>query len=54
MEEARRLQIMRLYLWTPSADGLYAKLGWASLERLDYCGYKISIMHKELCAQFSA
>jgi GNAT superfamily N-acetyltransferase len=48
MEEARRLNILRLYLWTPSAEGLYAKLGWVSLERLDYCGYKISIMQKEL------
>jgi GNAT superfamily N-acetyltransferase len=48
LEEARRLQIMRLYLWTPSAAGLYAKLGWVSLERLNYCGYKISIMQKKL------
>jgi GNAT superfamily N-acetyltransferase len=47
-EEACRLKIMRLCLWTPSAEGLYAKLGWVSLERLDYCGYKISIMEKRL------
>jgi GNAT superfamily N-acetyltransferase len=48
LEEARRLKIARLYLWTPSAEGLYAKLGWVNLEKLDYCGYQISIMQKTL------
>lgn len=48
LEEARRLQIRQLYLWTPSASGLYIKLGWATIERLDYCGYKISIMQRSL------
>ena len=48
LQEARRLKIPSLYLWTPSAEGLYAKLGWESLEKLDYCGYKITIMQRGL------
>jgi GNAT superfamily N-acetyltransferase len=47
--EARRLDIHRLYLWTPTAAELYAKFGWVNLEKLDYCGYRISIMKNELC-----
>jgi GNAT superfamily N-acetyltransferase len=51
VHEAERLQIDHLYLWTPSAESLYAKLGWKSLERFDYCGYEISVMHRELCSK---
>ena len=48
VEEARRLGIARLYLWTPSAESLYAKLGWATIERLSYCGYQIALMQRDL------
>ena len=48
VEEARRLQLPRLYLWTNSAAGLYAKLGWEEIEKLEYCGYSITVMVREL------
>jgi len=44
LDEARRLHLTALYLWTPSAESLYAKLGWNTIERLDYCGYSVSLM----------
>ena len=48
LAEACRLKIRGLYLWTPSAEGLYAKHGWMTIEKLDYCGFHISIMHRNL------
>ncbi|HME88572.1 MAG TPA: GNAT family N-acetyltransferase [Chthoniobacterales bacterium] len=44
LQEARRLDLSVLYLWTPSAESLYAKLGWKTVVKLDYCGYSISVM----------
>jgi GNAT superfamily N-acetyltransferase len=46
-EEARRLNVPRLFLWTASAEGLYLKLGWRAIERTDYCGQRIVIMQKD-------
>ena len=43
-EEARRLNISRLYLWTPSAERLYAKLGWQVVERTQYFGKDAVVM----------
>jgi GNAT superfamily N-acetyltransferase len=50
IEEAHRLQLSELYLWTPSAKSLYERLGWSELERLKYCGYEISVMKREISA----
>jgi GNAT superfamily N-acetyltransferase len=47
VEEAARLRIPRLFLWTSSAEGLYRKLGWSAIERTDYCGQRIVIMRKD-------
>jgi GNAT superfamily N-acetyltransferase len=44
VEEAARLKIPNLFLWTSSAEGLYLKLGWRPVERTDYCGKSIVIM----------
>jgi GNAT superfamily N-acetyltransferase len=44
IQEARRLSVPRLYLWTTSAESLYAKHGWATIERSKYCGHEISLM----------
>ena len=49
IQEARRLRITQLYLWTPSAVGLYAKFGWIGHETLSYCGFQITVMKKQLC-----
>jgi GNAT superfamily N-acetyltransferase len=43
-EEARRLNISRLYLWTHSAEGLYHKLGWQVVERTNYFGKEAVVM----------
>jgi N-acetylglutamate synthase-like GNAT family acetyltransferase len=51
IKEARRLSVKRLYLWTSSAEVLYANLGWVSLERFDYCGQIISVMQREIRSQ---
>jgi len=48
VEEARRLKLATLYLWTSSAEGLYRKLGWQPVEGLDYCGKHIVVMRSDL------
>ncbi len=48
VEEARRLRLSRLYLWTPSAESLYARHGWSLLERVAYHHYTISVMDRQL------
>ena len=39
------------YLWTSSAEVLYANLGRVRLERFDYYGQKISVMQREIRSQ---
>jgi N-acetylglutamate synthase-like GNAT family acetyltransferase len=48
LDEARRLDLSILYLWTLSAESLYARLGWKTVEQLDYCDYSISLMQLTL------
>ena len=43
-DEARRLNVERLYLWTHSAEGLYYKLGWQVVERTNYFGKDAVVM----------
>jgi GNAT superfamily N-acetyltransferase len=50
-EEARRLKVPRLYLWTHSAEGLYRKLGWQVVERSDYFGKEAVVMEIDLGGQ---
>jgi GNAT superfamily N-acetyltransferase len=47
-EEARRLNVPRLYLWTYSAEGLYQKLGWQVVERTNYFGKEAVVMQIDL------
>jgi predicted N-acetyltransferase YhbS len=44
VEEARRLGLPALHLWTASSERLYAGLGWHVVERLEYHGKKIVVM----------
>lgn len=44
LETANRLEINNLYLYTHSASGLYAKLGWIELEKCQYQGREVIIM----------
>ena len=48
VEEARRLNLERLFLWTASAESLYLKLGWQPVERTEYCGKSIVIMQLDV------
>jgi len=47
-EEARRLVVPQLYLWTHSAEGLYDKLGWQVVERTNYFGKEAVVMQIDL------
>lgn len=47
-EEARRLEVRRMYLFTPDAMELYRKLGWKDVEQCSYMGEAVTIMTKEL------
>ena len=48
VDEARRLNLRGLFLWTSSAEGLYLKLGWQAIERTEYCGKSIVIMKMDV------
>lgn len=48
LAEAPELGLTELYLWTPSAESLYARHGWKVFERLSYHGLQICIMHCHL------
>ena len=44
LAKARELGVARLYLFTPDRERLYARLGFAVLERTDYRGEAVVIM----------
>ena len=46
--EARRLGLTELYLWTPASERLYARHGWAVVERTRHHDLQICIMHRRL------
>ena len=48
IEEARALGIRRLYLYTPSVEQFYVRLGWVSCERTSYRGAWVVMMTKEV------
>ncbi len=48
-EEARRLNVPRLYLWTHTAERLYDKLGWQVVERTTYFDKEAVLMQIDLC-----
>ena len=50
-EEARRLNISRLYLWTHTAERLYHNLGWQVVERTKYFDKEAVVMRIDLCGQ---
>jgi GNAT superfamily N-acetyltransferase len=52
-EEADRLCVRQLYLWTHAAEGLYHKLGWQVVERTKYFGHAAVVMKIDLAAHVS-
>jgi GNAT superfamily N-acetyltransferase len=47
-EEAQRLRIGKLYLFTPDRMRFYSQQGWKELERTNYRGREVTIMYKGL------
>lgn len=47
-QHARDMGCARLYLYTITAEGLYAKLGWTALEHFDWHGEKFVLMAREV------
>ena len=47
-QEATALGIRKLYLYTPSAEVFYLKMGWLTREATEYHGTKVTIMEKEM------
>ena len=47
-QEASAAGFSTLYLYTPSTAAMYARLGWALLERREYLGADVSVMSKQL------
>ncbi len=46
--EARRLGVEDLYLYTTYSESLYARLGWITIERVEYHGRSVAIMRRTL------
>jgi N-acetylglutamate synthase-like GNAT family acetyltransferase len=44
IEEARELEVKRLYLYTPDQEKFYTRLDWSLLERTNYAGKPAVIM----------
>lgn len=45
---AQRLQIDRLYLFTPDQEHFYARLGWSVVERVEYWNQIVVVMDKAI------
>lgn len=50
-EEAAALGVRRLYLYTPSVEAFYSRLGWQLVECCEYKGISVSIMEKTVHVQ---
>jgi len=48
VREACILNVPRLYLYTPSTEQFYVRLGWQSFDRTRYRGVKVVMMSKEM------
>ena len=44
IEEARALGVHRLHLYTPDKEGFYARLGWRTLEHVEYRDHHVAVM----------
>ncbi len=45
---ARLLGVKRLYLYTPSAEQMYSRLGWSTVERTSYRGADVVVMSYDI------
>lgn len=44
--EARRRDVSTLYLFTPNKQRMYARLGWTTIEEVEYRGEQVTVMTK--------
>ena len=47
VDEAVRLKLSSLYLWTENLQAMYLQLGWRVLERRQHHGHDITIMRRD-------
>lgn len=52
MDEARRIRVPTLYLFTEDREAFYRHLGWEPLERLIYRGHPVVTMRADLTSTF--
>ncbi len=50
VKEAEHLSVGDLYLFTELASKYYEKLGWRYLERCEYRGAVVDVMHKQIAS----
>ena len=48
IKEAEALGVETLYSFTPDREGFYIRLGWSTVERIEYRGYGVAIMVFEI------
>lgn len=47
-DQARQREVSRLYLYTTTAAGFYARLGWSVLDRTNWKGFDTAFMVRDL------
>jgi GNAT superfamily N-acetyltransferase len=47
-QKAKAFGIQKLYLYTPSAESFYLRMGWRTTETTEYHGARVTIMEKEI------
>jgi N-acetylglutamate synthase-like GNAT family acetyltransferase len=47
IDDATALGVRRLYLYTPSTEQFYSRLGWSLVERTSYRGADVAMMSYE-------
>ncbi len=47
MDEALRLNLSSLHLWTENLEPMYLQLGWQVLERTQFHGHNITVMRRD-------
>ena len=47
MDDAMALGVRRLYLYTPTAQHFYSRLGWSLMEHTSYRGTNVAVMSHE-------
>jgi N-acetylglutamate synthase-like GNAT family acetyltransferase len=50
VDEARKLSVERLYLYTADQERFYARLGWSVVEQCQYRGQGVVVMTLQLAA----